>query len=138
VGLAGGLNLYAYAPNPLSWIDPLGLSKCGFTEKYEVGTFNDLKKRSASHDDLDLHHAMQKHPAGHVVSGYDPKTAPAIAIPKLEHQQIPTMKGTYTGSARDLLAKDVRDLRVYTNAPSSKIQELIRLNKEMYPEAFIK
>lgn len=28
IGLAGGLNLYAYAPNPLSWIDPLGL-KCG-------------------------------------------------------------------------------------------------------------
>ena len=26
VGLAGGINLYAYAPNPLSWIDPLGLS----------------------------------------------------------------------------------------------------------------
>ncbi|EBX8630577.1 hypothetical protein IOS83_001328 [Salmonella enterica] len=25
--MAGGLNLYAYAPNPLSWIDPLGLSK---------------------------------------------------------------------------------------------------------------
>ncbi len=28
VGLAGGLNLYAYAPNPLTWIDPLGLTKC--------------------------------------------------------------------------------------------------------------
>jgi len=27
IGLAGGLNLYSYAPNPLSWIDPLGLSK---------------------------------------------------------------------------------------------------------------
>lgn len=27
VGLAGGLNNYQYAPNPLSWIDPLGL-KC--------------------------------------------------------------------------------------------------------------
>ncbi|MBB2334024.1 RHS repeat protein, partial [Escherichia sp. 93.0816] len=26
IGLRGGLNLYAYAPNPLSWIDPLGLS----------------------------------------------------------------------------------------------------------------
>ena len=28
VGLAGGLNLYQYAPNPLTWIDPLGLRKC--------------------------------------------------------------------------------------------------------------
>ncbi|WP_249357060.1 RHS repeat-associated core domain-containing protein [Citrobacter sp. wls827] len=26
VGLRGGLNSYAYVPNPLSWIDPLGLS----------------------------------------------------------------------------------------------------------------
>nr|HDW3107782.1 RHS domain-containing protein [Escherichia fergusonii]HDW3143827.1 RHS domain-containing protein [Escherichia fergusonii] len=25
IGLKGGLNLYQYAPNPLSWIDPLGL-----------------------------------------------------------------------------------------------------------------
>ncbi|WP_455819459.1 RHS repeat-associated core domain-containing protein [Pseudomonas cerasi] len=28
IGLAGGLNLYQYAPNPLNWIDPLGLTKC--------------------------------------------------------------------------------------------------------------
>jgi len=27
IGLRGGLNLYSYAPNPLSWIDPLGLAK---------------------------------------------------------------------------------------------------------------
>lgn len=26
IGLAGGLNLYQYAPNPLTWVDPLGLS----------------------------------------------------------------------------------------------------------------
>ncbi len=25
IGLAGGINLYQYAPNPLTWIDPLGL-----------------------------------------------------------------------------------------------------------------
>jgi uncharacterized protein RhaS with RHS repeats len=25
----GGFNLYQYAPNPLSWVDPWGLSKCG-------------------------------------------------------------------------------------------------------------
>nr|WP_302476740.1 RHS repeat-associated core domain-containing protein [Serratia liquefaciens] len=28
IGYAGGLNVYAYAPNPTGWIDPLGLSNC--------------------------------------------------------------------------------------------------------------
>jgi uncharacterized protein RhaS with RHS repeats len=26
IGLRDGLNLYQYAPNPLMWVDPLGLS----------------------------------------------------------------------------------------------------------------
>ncbi|KEZ00740.1 hypothetical protein GQ57_39165, partial [Burkholderia sp. MSh2] len=25
IGLAGGINVFQYAPNPISWIDPLGL-----------------------------------------------------------------------------------------------------------------
>jgi RHS repeat-associated protein len=28
IGLFGGLNLYGYVPDPLSWIDPFGLGKC--------------------------------------------------------------------------------------------------------------
>ena len=28
IGLAGGINLYQYAPNALGWVDPLGLSRC--------------------------------------------------------------------------------------------------------------
>ncbi|WP_147376736.1 DUF6861 domain-containing protein [Noviherbaspirillum saxi] len=28
IGLQGGDNLYQYAPNPIAWIDPLGLSSC--------------------------------------------------------------------------------------------------------------
>ncbi len=28
IGLLGGINLYQYAPNPLGWIDPLGLKSC--------------------------------------------------------------------------------------------------------------
>ncbi|EHG6171561.1 hypothetical protein J5T14_004712, partial [Escherichia fergusonii] len=34
ISLAGGINLYQYAPNPMGWIDPLGLAKqcaCGQT-----------------------------------------------------------------------------------------------------------
>ncbi|UZE13507.1 RHS repeat-associated core domain-containing protein [Pseudomonas sp. B21-053] len=27
IGLAGGFNLHAYAPNPIEWVDPLGLAK---------------------------------------------------------------------------------------------------------------
>lgn len=41
IGLAGGLNLYSYVPNPLTWIDPLGLSACslsGNTIKKSDGT----------------------------------------------------------------------------------------------------
>ena len=32
IGLAGGFNLYQYAPNAFTWIDPLGLT-CGSTPK---------------------------------------------------------------------------------------------------------
>ncbi|MCA8277900.1 ParB N-terminal domain-containing protein [Burkholderia sp. AU30280] len=28
MGLAGGVNVYQYAPNPTGWIDPLGLTRC--------------------------------------------------------------------------------------------------------------
>jgi RHS repeat-associated protein len=28
IGLAGGINVYQYAPNPITWLDPFGLSAC--------------------------------------------------------------------------------------------------------------
>ncbi|MGA6062597.1 RHS repeat domain-containing protein, partial [Escherichia coli] len=34
IGLRGGLNLYQYGPNPLGWVDPLGLQRlCAFGNK---------------------------------------------------------------------------------------------------------
>lgn len=104
--------------------------------KYEVGTYDTLKSKSVAGDGLDIHHAMQKHPAGQVVEGYNPATGPSIAVPRGEHSGIPTLKGEYTGSARDILAKDIRDLRNYTNAPNDSLQNLINLNKQTFPGAF--
>ena len=33
IGLAGGINLYQYAPNPLVWVDPLGLASRSWLAK---------------------------------------------------------------------------------------------------------
>ncbi|ENZ4449486.1 RHS repeat-associated core domain-containing protein, partial [Escherichia albertii] len=33
IGLAGGLNLYSYVKNPLTWIDPLGLAGCNAQQR---------------------------------------------------------------------------------------------------------
>jgi RHS repeat-associated protein len=42
IGLRGGLNLHAYAPNPVGWIDPLGLAYrgCGVKPGDPLGTVN--------------------------------------------------------------------------------------------------
>ncbi|MDU3454211.1 MAG: RHS repeat-associated core domain-containing protein, partial [Proteus mirabilis] len=50
IGLAGGINLYAYAPNPLTWVDPWGLldentfihytDKAGFDSIMKTGVLN--------------------------------------------------------------------------------------------------
>ncbi len=45
VGLEGGLNLYYYALNPFTWLDPLGLTSCGTPRKSANPSkvINDLK-----------------------------------------------------------------------------------------------
>ncbi|HCP1440097.1 TPA: RHS domain-containing protein, partial [Escherichia coli] len=51
IGLLGGLNLYQYAPNPISWIDPLGLTVT-FTDSrgltLDVSGYTDLSHLSDS------------------------------------------------------------------------------------------
>ncbi|MCT2387924.1 hypothetical protein NYP82_15155 [Erwinia pyrifoliae] len=46
MGLAGGMNLYAYAPNPYGWVDPLGLAKCGAHNAANRQKLNDYYTQS--------------------------------------------------------------------------------------------
>jgi hypothetical protein len=77
-------------------------------------------------------------PMEQVVPGYSRATGPSIALPDFEHQAIPTIRGSANMTPRDLLARDIRYLRQYTNAPNRKLIELIELNKTTYPKAFAK
>ncbi|WP_434527274.1 RHS repeat-associated core domain-containing protein [Photorhabdus asymbiotica] len=54
IGLAGGLNLYQYAPNPMSWIDPLGLAKL-----FELGTYGELNGPAHVGDKLQAHELLR-------------------------------------------------------------------------------
>ncbi len=66
IGLAGGLNVYQYAPNPLGWVDPWGLTsvdatgysvyglfESGAKEPYYVGITNDMDRRRGEHLDTE-------------------------------------------------------------------------------------
>jgi hypothetical protein len=106
-------------------------------EVYEVGEYWDLSRRSKG-DNLDIHHAPQAHPAKQAIDSYDRSTAPSMSLPLREHKRIPNIRGDYSGNSRDLLANDVRNLRTHTKAPNNKIQELINLTKNKYPESFKK
>ncbi|MCG9707126.1 hypothetical protein [Photobacterium damselae] len=103
--------------------------------KYDVGLYYEIKGTVPG---LDAHHAGQKAAMRKLVDGYDPKTGPSILVPKVGH----TIKGPNgivsrstkgIDSARDLLARDVKELRrVYPDLPNIQRQNLINLNKEMY------
>lgn len=59
IGLAGGVNVYQYAPNPVQWIDPLGLTKCPCADDFEkiradegvvTGRHGDLRRIGGQQD----------------------------------------------------------------------------------------
>jgi hypothetical protein len=63
-------------------------------------------------------------------------TGPAIALPDAGHGLIPILRGTTNLTPQQVLARDILNLRNYTNAPNSSLEGLIELNKQMYPGAF--
>lgn len=81
---------------------------------------------------------MQDHPAQQLIPGATRGSGPAIALPQAEHRLIPNLKGEVGLTPRQVLARDAWNLRNYTNAPNSAIQDLIALNKATYPGALAK
>ena len=96
-----------------------------------------MQNRSEVGDGLDIHHIPQKQPASQAIENYDPKTAPAIALPQKVHKQIPTKKGKYSGTARSQLAKDARDLR-NVGVSYETVKDVINYNKRRFPDAYKK
>jgi RHS repeat-associated protein len=144
IGLLGGDNLYRYVPNPTAWVDSLGLA----CDKWDVNSHQANKSAVKGKNlGLDSHHAGQKNLMKDLVEGYDPATAPAMLVPRVGHtvskegvgilsrSSINSRTGLPFTSARDVIARDIKELRrVYPDVPNPKLQELISLNKAMYPE----
>ncbi|WP_317124836.1 RHS repeat-associated core domain-containing protein [Capnocytophaga canimorsus] len=145
IGLAGGLAFYAYVHDVNGWVDVFGLKEIGVP--FQVGLHEDLVKINAG-TGLDSHHVGQKAMMKDLVANYDEMKAPAILVPSVGHTRakdgvgivsrspINPKTGKPFANARELLARDIRELRrVYGNAISNKqLQELIDLNKSTYPE----
>ncbi|WP_175804832.1 RHS repeat-associated core domain-containing protein [Burkholderia pyrrocinia] len=47
IGMAGGINVFQYAPNPVGWIDPLGLARCPCDpcEKSRRSSLRDIRRQ---------------------------------------------------------------------------------------------
>ena len=79
-----------------------------------------------------------------LIPDYEAATAPSILVPKVGHT-IRGPNGIVSRSTeglttpRDVLARDITELRrVYPDITNPQLQELIRLNKTMYPGSFVK
>ena len=91
-------------------------------EVFEVGTFDALKPRQIVGDMLDIHHVPQASPAEQIIPGYLRSKAPSIVLPTIPHRYVLRSSGPFTGTARQLLARDIRSLHGWV--PNSSLQEL--------------
>jgi RHS repeat-associated protein len=81
IGLAGGINVYQYAPNPVGWVDPLGLAKCRPCPADCAKILSQAGREYGRHDEVskDSHHIIQN-AAVKGISDYDENAAPAIQL----------------------------------------------------------
>ncbi len=116
IGLAGGLNLYAYAPNPLSWIDPWGLSgrKVYKDAPYHGATDNNVKSRAPLNGQAALDNSVQVKPTSPRRVGTDVPNNEIVVLDKTRTQ--PNGIEEYHGHVRDWDALDNKQQSALTKA----------------------
>jgi len=105
---------------------------------WRVGPYNKLRGLEAG---LQAHHVGQKAIMSRIIPGYDWRKAPSILVPTIGHTKGNVVSRSTKGlsNARQVIARDILELRrVYPDIPNSSLQELIQLNKKMYPSYFKK
>ncbi|MFC7422029.1 RHS repeat-associated core domain-containing protein [Iodobacter arcticus] len=111
IGLMGGFNTHAYAPNPVYWVDPFGLAKSKNPNGYKThdadahGNLSPACNRASGHsntrDDgfIQSHHPVQDEWAKqNKIPGYSSTDAPAVLLPSssgAEHAKISAAQRTY-------------------------------------------
>ncbi|EIU8053909.1 HNH endonuclease, partial [Salmonella enterica subsp. enterica serovar Havana] len=116
IGLNGGINLYQYAPNPLSWIDPWGLIgkplNSPLTDKW-------LDKGGSIWQEIDGQTWVYQDKYGNVVRY--PDGYPDFSPYEVQHVDVPDLKGNHRlgpsgdfGKANALAPKGAADLEVNT------------------------
>ncbi|MGG2398360.1 RHS repeat-associated core domain-containing protein [Pseudomonas sp. SH1-B] len=92
IGLAGGINLFQYAPEPYGWVDPWGWAKCNSPNGYKTGAvdahgrLSPNKNRAAGHTNskadkfVQSHHAIQDAWAKKNIFGYQRNSAPGTLL----------------------------------------------------------
>ncbi|SAI25738.1 Cell wall-associated polypeptide CWBP200 [Bordetella ansorpii] len=82
VGLNGGINAYQYAPNPLVWADPLGLTRCRCDCAQVLANMRASGREygSKSSTPADGHHIIQHASVPQGTAGYSYGGAPSVQL----------------------------------------------------------
>ncbi|MDR3435273.1 RHS repeat-associated core domain-containing protein [Telmatospirillum sp.] len=134
IRLAGGANIAAYGPNPVAWVDPLGLTGAPI-QAGEITTYQDFVDRSVVGDNLEGHELWQhanlkaNDLATTRLSTPASQNNPVIALDRGVHQQVNSAQRVFdptTQTPSENIRANADILRDKGAAPSSTIDQLER------------
>ncbi|HFY9991432.1 TPA: RHS repeat-associated core domain-containing protein [Providencia stuartii] len=134
IGLAGGLNLYQYAPNPLTWVDPWGLSACAPTHHLATNKHSIWSK--------EFRKLFKKNDLGKFKNGKWRKDVLNDPLNKIDvpghkgphpehmHQEIFDRLSAASDIGKDAFRKELEQLRVDAITPGSWLNDILtKVNK---------